>query len=555
MGQGAGTRPESTQAVAMKAQSWVSVRSLSKTFGPAKVLRAVDFEARPGEVHGLVGQNGSGKSTLIKVLSGVHAADAGSVVEVNGTPLSNPVRPAELRRHGLAFVHQDLGLVDECTVLENIRLGQFRVRPVSRRIHWSSERAAAVQTLERLHTSIDPSRLVGSLHVGEKAIVAIGRALQSIVPGSGCVVFDESTRALPREVLPDFYATVRRLASSGTAVIIVSHRLDEVLSLSDRVTVLQDGRVVAGGRETRDLTERALAQLLLGRELEQLEERAAFEPGVRPPGDTHGKVGRSPRPGSRQLAVCARDLQSEFLCGADFDAQAGEVVGIVGATNSGHAELPYVLAGLRAGARGTISIEGREFRLPVRDPARLIEAGVALVPEDRAHEGLAVELSAQENLTLPRTRARGRLMLRGGWQSGEFREAVEMLGIVPPQEHLPISSFSGGNQQKILLAKWLLNRPRVVLLHEPTQAVDVGARMDILRAIQAAVTRGICVVISSIEPQDLAAVCDRVIVLRNGEVVGELQSDLSPHAITTAVYPTPTPSAERRARPSSMEKP
>jgi ribose transport system ATP-binding protein len=503
---------------------WVSVRGLSKTFGSAQVLHEVDFEARAGEIHGLVGQNGSGKSTLIKVLSGVHAADAGSVVEVNGTRLSNPVRPKELRRHGLAFVHQDLGLVDECTVLENIRLGQFAVRPVSRRIDWGSEREAARQTLDRLHSDIDTSRLVAALHMGEKAVVAIGRALQGLTPGTGCVVFDESTRVLPREILPDFYETVRRLAATGTAVVIVSHRLDEVLSLAHRVTVLQDGRVVAGGLSTRGLTESSLAQLLLGREVELLEERKAT-PSPSAPGTASG--------------LRARDVSAGVLRSFDFDVEPGEVVGVTGATGSGHAELAYVLAGVAPGATGTVEVAGRAFTLPVGSPGRMIGAGLALVPEDRAREGLALDLSARENLTLPRARGRGRMLLRSGWQVAEFNEAVEMLGITPPSQHLPCSAFSGGNQQKILLAKWLLNRPRAVLLHEPTQAVDIGARMDILRAIRATAALGVSVVMASVEPQDLAAVCDRVIVLRAGVIAAELRSGITAHSITAAVYPTP----------------
>ncbi|WP_375502522.1 sugar ABC transporter ATP-binding protein [uncultured Jatrophihabitans sp.] len=502
---------------------WVSVRGLSKTFGPAQVLRDVDFTARSGEIHALVGQNGSGKSTLIKVLSGVHPADAGSTVEINGTRLANPVRPRELREHGLAFVHQDLGLVDEVTVLENIRLGQYSAHRLTRRIDWRAERAVAQQTLERLHSDIDPSQLVSTLHPGEKAIVAIGRALQNLMPGTGCVVFDESTRALPRDLLPDFYATIRRLAATGTAIILVSHRLDEVLSLTNRVTVLQDGRVVAGDRETRSLTEASLARLLLGREVELL-------------------AGRTPTqaPGHRPTAVLrARDIHGEFLRGIDLDVAPGEVVGITGGSSSGHAELPAILAGVAAKGRGSLDILGRTFTLPSAGPGQLIAAGVAFVPEDRGQEGLAVELSAQDNLTLPRARARGRLMLRSGWQAAEFREAVGMLGIVPAQRNLPCSSFSGGNQQKILLAKWLLNKPEVVLLNEPTQAVDVGARIDILRAIRAAADRGVGVVIASIETQDLAAVCDRVLVFRDGVVAAELTAVLSPHAITAATYPVP----------------
>ena len=501
----------------------VSVRGLSKTFGPAQVLRSVDFIARAGEIHGLVGQNGSGKSTLIKILSGVYPADAGSVVEIDGERLANPVRPRELREHGLAFVHQDLGLVGECTVLENIRLGQFAVHRLSRRIDWRSERDAAQETLQRLHSDIDTSRLVSTLHPGEKAIVAIGRALQNLPPGTGCVVFDESTRALPRDLLPEFYATVRRLAATGTAIILVSHRLDEVLSLTDRVTVLQDGRVVAGDLETKSLTEATLARLLLGREIQLLEERTS----------TTASVSRS---GTAVLR--ARDISGELLRGVDIDLARGEVLGVTGSASSGHAELPYVLAGVAASGRGTLEAVGKAFTLPVT-PGELIAAGVVLVPEDRAVEGLAVGLPAQDNLTLPRARSRGRRMLRSGWQAAEFNEAVAMLGIVPAQRGLPCSSFSGGNQQKILLAKWLLNHPEVVLLNEPTQAVDVGARIDILRAIRAAADRGVGVVMASIEAQDLAAVCDRVLVLRDGVIVAELTEDLSAHEITAATYPVP----------------
>lgn len=503
-------------------RTWVRVKGLNKTFGSAHVLKDVDFEARAGEIHALVGQNGSGKSTLIKVLSGVHSADKGGVVEIEGTRVSSPVHPRELRRHGLAFVHQDLGLVGECTVLENMRLGRFAVRRMSRRIDWQTEQRAAEQTLQHLHSDIDTSRLVSTLQPAEKAVVAIGRALQGLRAGTGCVVFDESTRALPRELLSDFYAIIRRLAATGTAIIIVSHRLDEVLSLADRVTVLQDGRVVAGDRSTHDLTEHSLAHLLLGREMEQLEESVTERPPSAP---------------ALRRVLQARGLTTKTLLSLDFDVSAGEVVGVTGATGSGHAELPAVLAGLAPRAGGTVQVGDKTVNLPMRSPRQLIDAGVAFVPEDRANEGLALGLTAQENLTLPRARRHGRLMLKSGWQEDEFHRAVEMINIVPAEQHLTCSSFSGGNQQKILLAKWLLNSPRLVLLHEPTQAVDVGARVDILRAIRATAATGVGVVVISNEPQDLAAVCDRVVVLEDGAVLAELTSEISPEAITAAIYP------------------
>jgi ribose transport system ATP-binding protein len=508
--------PSTTKTVRLAA------RSLSKTFGSAAVLRDVAFTAHAGEIHGLVGQNGSGKSTLIKIFSGVHAPDAGSTVEFNGRPMPTPVRPTDLRDNGVAFVHQDLGLVDECTVLENIRLGQFTSRRMSRAIDWRAERRAARATLERLHSDIDPARLVSTLGPGEKAVVAVGRALQSITPGEGCVVFDESTRALPRELLPDFYATVRRLAASGTAVIIVSHRLDEVLTLTDRVTVLQDGSVVAGGLPTDGLSEAGLARLLLGRELELLVEH---DRDVAQRDAHHGRV-----------RLAARGVSAGELRSFDLEVAGGEIVGVIGATGSGHSDVPLALAGAAADARGELAVDGVAHALPA-DARRLIEAGVVLVPEKRAEEGLALGLSAQENLTLPRVRDRGRRLLAQDWQGREFAEAVDMLGIVPARSDLPCASFSGGNQQKLLLAKWLLNRPRVLVLHEPTQAVDVGARMDILRAVRRTASLGVAVVIVSIEAQDLAAVCDRVVVMRDGVVAETLASRLTPDAITSAVYP------------------
>jgi ribose transport system ATP-binding protein len=520
-------------AVQETATAWVSVRNLSKTFGSTTALRGVDLDVLPGEVHGLVGQNGSGKSTLIKILSGVHAADAGGSVTVAGKPLSNPARPAELHRHGLAFVHQDLGLAGDQSVTENVRLGQYRVSRIIRRIDWRAEAAATRRTLEQLHSSIEPSRLVSSLTPGERAVVAIARALQNLTPGSGCVVFDESTQSLPREVLPEFYATARALAARGTAVIIVSHRLDEIMTLTDRVTVLQDGRVVASGVPTSTLTEGRLARLVLGREAELERDVDAPKPTVAPVA-------------SRAVRLRVRSLRTRTLRDFDLDVREGEIVGVTGPTNGGHEEIAYALGGVLGDARGSIAVDDTLLELPVRGPRVAIEAGLALVPEQRLREGLADSLSARENLTLPRVDRRGRGLLRSAWQDEEFARAVAMLGIVPSQPHLPISAFSGGNQQKMMFAKWLLNEPRVLLLHEPTQGVDVGARVDLLRAVEAAALRGASVVVCSIEPQDLAFICDRVIVVRDGQAVRELSGHITASDITSAVYDSATASGETR---------
>jgi ribose transport system ATP-binding protein len=512
---------------------WVVVHGISKTFGPVKALRAVDFEVRPGEIHGLVGQNGSGKSTLIKILSGLYPADENAgTIEVAGERLSNPIRPNELRRSGLAFVHQDLGLLGEHNVTENVRLGQLRAHRLTRWVNWRAEREATKRTLVRLHADFDPDVLVNKLLPGQRALVAIARALQNLQEGSGCIVFDESTQSLPREVLPDFYATVRRLAEAGTAVVLVSHRLDEVLSLADRVTVFQDGAVVAGGKSTDGLSEAELVRIVLGREV-QLEDLP--------------KTGAGKGQGA---SFSIRGASGRLLHDFSLEAHGGEVIGLTGATGAGHEEIPYMLAGATSGASGSIVVDGNEIDLGSARPHEMIDAGVMLVPEQRAIEGLALPLSAEENLTLPRVAGKGRALMRSAWQADEFRRAVDMLGIVPPNPKSPVASFSGGNQQKIMLGKWLLGDPRILILHEPTQAVDVGARIDILRAVRAAAEGGVCVLISSIEPQDLAFVCDRVLVLRDGQMACELTGEL-PHAdITSATYdgvePEQTPTAEGR---------
>lgn len=499
----------------------LDVRGASKTFGRNQVLRDVDLTLEVGEIHALVGQNGSGKSTLVKLLSGVHAADAGAVITVRGERLSNPVRTAELRRSGMAFVHQDLGLVADRSVLENIRVGQFNTRRWSRRINWKLDRSAAQKTLAALDADIDLDQLAGTLHAGQRAEVAIARALQNQTPGDGCIVFDESTQSLPRETLHEFYATVRALAAAGTSILLVSHRLDEVLDLADRVTVLRDGQVVVNGAQTSGLTEASLTHLVLGRQLESV-----------------GMGSRSPQVGSRPAGVGleVRGVSGAQLDDVTFRVDRCEVVGITGSTESGHEALPYALAGLAAEARGMMRVHQREFSLPARIH-ELIEAGVVLVPGERTQDGLALDLSALDNLSLPRVMAKGRrLLLRREWQSREFDSAVSSFGLTPAIPHQNVASFSGGNQQKLLLAKWLLADPAVLLLHEPTQAVDVGARVDILRAIRASADAGAAVVVSSIEAQDLAYVSDRVLVMRGGRIAEEIRSDITPDRITSAVF-------------------
>jgi len=488
---------------------------VTKSFGPARVLDDVGIGLRRGEIHGLVGQNGSGKSTLIKVLSGFHRADAGHV-EIAGEKHVLPLSAGQLDALGISFVHQDLGLVDNASVVDNIRVGRFARGQVSRLVRWRAEAEAAAATLAELGCTVDVRQPAGALSPADRAIVAIARALQNRPEGGGYLVFDEATQSLPREVLEGFYATIRQLAAAGAAILLVSHQLDEVVALAHRVTVLKDGRVVAAG--IPGTSRRELTKLMLGRDADTRALHDAVP--TRPAG----------------AALSARSLSGRFARGIDLDIRAGEVVGVTGATGSGHDELPLLLSGA---APGTGQVTVGEHRLDVRraQVGDFVRAGVALVPQGRATHGLALDRSVLDNLSIPRVRERsGRWRVTRRWQAEELQWVADTLGLTPRLGYLPAAALSGGNQQKLQIGKWLVASPAVLVLHEPTQAVDVGARRDILRVVRQAAAGGAAVLVVSIDAEDLATVCDRVLVLEGGTVARELAGPLTDSSILSAVF-------------------
>lgn len=491
----------------------LEMRNVSKTFGSMKVLDGASLTLAPGEVHALIGQNGSGKSTLIKILSGFHAPDRGAEIYVNGVRTGPPVRPRRLAEAGVTFVHQDLGLVPGLSVLENVRVGRLRRGRFTRLVQWRSERAAVSRTLEYLGSDIDPDTPVARLSLPQRGLIAIARALQGRT-GDNCIVLDEATQNLPKEVLPEFYRIIRQLTAAGTSVVLVSHRLDEVLALADRVTVLRDGHVVASGLPAARTDERELMTLMLGYEVEQ------------------DRISRAEPLGHAEVALQCEDLTAPGVSGATFSVRRGEVLGLTGVVDAGHDEVPYLLAGARRAHGGVVQVRGQRVSARTLDVARAGQLGIALVPRDRGGEGLAMTLSLVENLTAPRVQARRwRFWLGRSWQRREFSRAVELLGIVPPRPELAAAQLSGGNQQKLLVSKWMLQDPAVLVLHEPTQAVDVGARHDLLWALRRAADTGVAVVIVSIEAEDLASVCDRVLIFDSGAVVRELGDDLTAEGI------------------------
>lgn len=496
----------------------LEVRNLSKTFAGVTVLESAHLDIAAGEIHALVGQNGSGKSTLIKLISGVYRPDPGADILLDGRRIGAPVDARRLHEEGLAFVHQDLGLVGDLTVRENVRVGRHSINRLTRWIDTARDRDAVRATLEFLGVTIDPEAKVASLSPSERVAVAVSRALQDRRPGSGVIVFDESSRSIPHEALGDFYGMIRLLASQGTAVLMVSHDLKEVLTVADRATALRNGRVIEMGVATSTLDEASLTRLILGREGE-LDDLMTVVPSA-----------------VRETTVELRSVRGGRAHGIDATVRGGEVVGFTGSVDSGLSSLAPILSGESSGA-GELVVDGRVIGLTDATPRSLLSAGVAYIPQDRPGKGLAVGLTVEENVTLPHLRLRGKPWWTGrGWRHRETDSILERFTVTPPLRHVPVVTLSGGNQQKVLLGKWLLGDPRLLILDDPTQAVDVGARSTILRATRQAAADGAAVILCSAEVEDLAAVCDRVLVLDAGRVVRELSRPFSADDILSATF-------------------
>lgn len=471
-------------------ESLLRVRGLSKTFPGLKALDDVSLEVSSGETVALVGQNGSGKSTLVKVLAGVHHPDPGASVELG-----------EDGRAGLHFIHQDLGLVGQLSTIENLDLGRRLGRGALLPAPVREEVRRAEELVESFGAPIDVRAPVERLSAAERTIVAIARALDGWEQPRNVLVLDEPTASLHGDEVDKLFVAVRRVAERGAGVIFISHRLDEVMSIADRVVCLRDGKLIAdvprGGYDHDDLVE-----LIAGEALVAAEEAAPREAG--------------------EPVLRARGIRAATISGMDLELPAGEIVGVSGVLGSGREELAGALFGATPGTVESLEIDG----VPVGrlDPRRAIAAGVAYVPGDRHREGAVMKMSVRENVTLPRLRPLrrmgGRLDQRA--ERAEVARWVERVAIRPAEPERALELFSGGNQQKAVLAKWLRNEPKALLMDEPTQGVDVGAKAGIFELIANAAAAGAGVLVCSSDAKELALICDRVLVMRDGEVVAEV---------------------------------
>lgn len=478
-------------------------RGVSKTFGSKRVLNNASLELRPGEIHGLIGTNGSGKSTLVKILSGFHVPDPGAQLTMGGEEIRLPWGRGSSGGIDLQFVHQDLGLWDGGTVAENFSVVNHRVG-FGWKINLREERERVRAALARFELDIPVDRLVGDLTAVERSLLAIVRAAEGMIDSdSGVLVLDEPTAALGRDSTEPLFALMRRLAAQGVALLFVSHRLDEIGEITDRITVLRDGDVVCV-TDTASIDEEQLVEQLLGFKMQ------AFYP--EPLQDDLGEV-----------ALSVSNLSGDTINAVSLEVRAGEVLGLAGMEGMGHEELPYLLFGAGDATAGTISVGGRDFAAKELEPRQAIDAGIALLPAHRIRDSGLLTATAEENLTLPGLLRRSALSkLAAEELTAEAHRHMEEFGVVPPDPSAELSTFSGGNQQKILLAKWFRMQPSVMVLHEPTQGVDVGAKRQIFQVINDAAKAGMAVVIASGEYEDLAHLCTRVMLFRDGEIAAEL---------------------------------
>jgi len=528
----------------------VEVRGISKDFGSNRALDQVDLHIGHGEVLGLLGQNGSGKSTLVKVLAGVYDPEPGGRLFVGGEEVALPLVPGQASQIGLSFVYQNLALAPGLSVLENLTLGQRIGGGLSswKAINWMAERRRAAVVLDRYDVKLDLDRRTGELAPVDQARLAIVRAAEDLRryrTRSGykhsVLVLDEPTVFLPEEEVDRLFDLIRTVVAEGAAVLFISHDLAAVRAITDRVVVLRDGRVV-GEEVTADIREEELVSLIVGAPTRAGQ---SAPDGGAPVEDQQAVAltlaAMQSAGGADAVAagenVAVEHLTDEWLRDLSFEIGAGEILGVAGLIGSGAEELPYLLFGARPAGSGALRLGAETMDVGGLSPQRCVRERIALVPADRAVQGLSQSLTLWENIVMlvEDEHYRGGIFHRGELVD-LAREAIDRFLIRPPRARNAMSTFSGGNQQKALLAKWLLARPRLLLLHEPTQGVDVGARRDIYRFVKsAAALHHMAVLWVTTEFGELAEVCDRVIVITQGRHTATLDGEeLTEEAISAA---------------------
>ena len=480
----------------------LQARGVRKSFGGVEVLHGVDLDAAGGSVLALLGENGAGKSTLVKILAGDYTPDAGEF-SIGGERIDH-LNPISARAAGIRMIHQEFQDAPALTVAENISLGRL---PAKRGVvNWRAVRRRAARVLEQMGVHLDPDASVGSLRIGERQIVEIARALSD---EARLLILDEPTAALSQQEVDRLFAFLRRLRAQGVAIIYITHRLDEVHAISDRVQVLRDGSVATLG-ETKDFDRRTLVEAMIGRSAGEVS---------RPPARTW-ELGEKPALELREASV------ERAFAGVSLSVYPGEIVALYGQLGSGSADVAEAVFGLRPLGAGELLVAGRPA--PARGPGTSIRHGVGFVPADRKREAILGVRPVAENVAAPSWRrlARFRFLISRRAEAIAYRRWHEVLSIRSRNDPLqPIATLSGGNQQKVVLARWLERGSPLLVMNEPTRGVDVGARAELYRSMRGLAADGIGILVATSDYEEVVQVADRALVMARGLPVAELTGD------------------------------
>ena len=477
-------------------EALLDVRGVSKAYAGVHALQEASFDLRRGEVHALVGENGAGKSTLVKVITGAVAADLGEV-RLAGQAIAHN-SPRRARALGIAAIYQQPALFPDLSVAENIAIALEAGGPW-RRVLWKDRHAHAATLLAQVGARIDPEREAGTLSMPEQQLVEIARSLGA---SARVLILDEPTASLSLEDTKHLFDVIRRLRAQGVGLIYISHRLEELPQVADRVTVLRDGRTIST-REVTTVGRSELIQLMVGRELDAVFPKRAVEQG--------------------EVVLELRGLGSRAagVRGVSLQVRAGEIFGLCGLVGAGRTELARTLFGLDPIDEGELRLRGQPVRFS--SPAAAIAAGIAYLPEDRRRHGVILDMPIDANITLA---SLDRLSRPSGLDVRREREiakgSVRRLGIKTPSTYAPVATLSGGNQQKVALGRWLATQPAVLILDEPTQGVDVGAKAEIHRLMGDLAAQGVAILMISSEMPEVLGMSDRIGVMRGGQLAGVL---------------------------------
>ncbi len=471
----------------------LSMLNISKSFPGVKALSHVDFTVRQGEVHCLIGANGAGKSTLMKILTGVYDKDEGDIYfEGSKVEIGNPARSKEL---GIAIIYQELSLIDHLSVAENIFLGSY-LKPAYGLLSWRKLRREAADILERFGISIPVDKRVGELSAGHKQIVELAKAIAS---HARLIIMDEPSTTLSQKEVETLFRVIGDLKRQGITVIYISHKLEELFAIGDRVTVMRDGRYIATKALT-ELDEEELVELIIG----------------------HKAVRHVHVKHERQFEELLRveHLTTKHVHNVSFELGKGEIIGLYGLVGSGRTEVLRALYGADKLQRGTIHLHGRQ-RI-IQSPGQAIRAGMGLVPENRKTEGAMLHLSVQENAVISSHHLFSRFSILKGHQVRQaVKERIQALNIKTPHQDTLMVNLSGGNQQKVIISRWLIRDSELLLFDEPTQGIDIGAKEEIYKIMRSLAAEGKGIIVVSSEINELLQVCDRILVMYSGRLVGE----------------------------------